>query len=912
MSWTIRSARAVTLAAGLFSTLPLLAQNLPDRLGAGTPPPGTVATVDEAHATVINPAGLAFMEGPQLVVAHSGLDYLGPTGASDGAYGGVRFFRRISFAAGLEWIRPPMSFYGAPTFSAPQAPFQPLLGASVLRLSGATAFRISDEISVGMAYRHIFGTSRRLYDLGTVDLGVQVRPLRYVAAGLTLEQANSPFAGNDRMLRSIRAGLAIRPLWERITLSTEARIDEQLRLDTNWLARAEILPGISLLANAFWLDMLQGTGQAAYNTAKDNRLSDLPFIGGQLRGVGVPSLQRIGFGVGLQLDLEHLGAGMLGTWTPGAGFLQPYGGVPNPLTGGMGTLGGVSVWGRASVERYQSIFRSGRRAIAVRVEDDLQGVGPENPAEQLIALLSADEGPGETIAVLDRAVQDARVKVVLLRIRAIKAGWGRIVEVRQRVEALRRAKKRVVAFMESAGDEEYHIASACDRIYLAPAGVLGIDGFAVTIQFFGAALDRIGVHVEAVAAGKYKSAPEQLMRTEPTPENLEVQRSILDGLYDVHVNAISRNRGIPADRVRQLLDRGAFSAKEALEERLIDGIAYEDELPERVGKDLGGGEIDFDDEYGNEELRQWRWAGPVAIGVVMVRGEIRQGRSGPGLNPLGGGSGAGADDVVSALRAAEEDDNIKAVVLRVDSPGGDSLASDLIWAAVKSLRKKKPVIASFGDLAASGGYYVSCGADLIIAEPTTLTGSIGVFALRFELKDLMDRFGVTTYEETRGKVAGGGLHRPMSDEERALMERFVGVTYEQFLERVREGRKFSDEKVREIAQGRVWTGVQAKEIGLVDELGGLPEAIELAKARVGLKGDRTVEIQIVTGEDNPVTRWGSALNTSISMLSGEHRRQQQVRNATRLLLGDPEIVDKALLAQESRSLAMMPYTVRVR
>ncbi|MBI5493582.1 MAG: signal peptide peptidase SppA [Deltaproteobacteria bacterium] len=878
-----------------------------------TPPPSTVATADEAHALVVNPGGLGFMEGPQAVFAHSGADLLGPMGAADSVYGGLRLVGRLTLAAGADWIRPPMKLWDIPTVDARGAAPSPLLGASALRLNVGAAFRFADELSVGFAYRHTLGTSRATYNLGTLDAGVSVRPLRYLIFGAALEQGSSPFVGNDRILRSVRFGAAVRPYFERVTFSWEARLDEKLRVDTHALARVEVVPGVSLFLDAFHLDLLQGAGQSGWKLYKDQRLFAGRDVLDQLRFVSGRSLESVGVGVGFQVDTEHVGAGLLGAWMPGAGFLRPYGGVPDPRTGGFGTLGGGSAYVRLSAERYPSLLKLGSRAIMVDVEGDLGPQEPDNPLEGLVDQLLSADGPPETLALLDQAARDRRVRVVALRIRNVKAGWGRIVELRERVEALRKAGKRVVAYMEAGGDEEYHIASAADRIYLSPAGQLSLDGFAVVMQFVGATLDRVGVHVQAIAAGKYKSAPEQLTRTGPSPENQEVQRAILDGLYDVHTRVIARNRSLTVDKVKEILDRGILSPAEAAEEHLVDGVIYEDELEDVAGKQLGMGSLEFHKGYGRGELRQWKWAAAPAIAVVPLKGDIKQGRSGngPGI-PIIGGGGAGSDDLMEALEAAGEDDDIKAVVLRVDSPGGDSMASDLIWNAVAKLRKKKPVIASFGDLAASGGYYAACGTDLIVAEPTTLTGSIGVFALSFEAQDLLDRVGVTSWEETRGKLAGGGFHRPLSDDEKATIERYVGLTYKQFLERVHAGRRMPVERVHELAQGRVWTGAQAKEVGLVDELGGLVDAIELAKSRVGLGGDDTVEVRIVTGKEDTVSRWGKAISVSMDLFTGERARREQIREAVALLLHDPDAVDRLMLARKSRSLALMPYTVTVR
>lgn len=883
------------------------AQNLTDRSGVMTPPPGTAATVDESHALVINPAGLGFMEGPQLMVAHSGADFFGPTGASTSAWGGARFLQRIAIGAGADWIRPARGLLsGVPTLSSNGPSAFPLLGKNAIRLNAGGAFRFTDELSVGLAYRHMLGTSRDTYNVGSFDVGTTFRPMRLLSFGAVLEQGNSPFVGQHRILRSVRLSVAVRPVWERITLSSELRIDEYLRVDGQLLGRLEVLPGVSLYANAFHNDAFAGSGQTAYDWV-DQRQTNTNEMWTDLRDVTWSSFKRVGVGAGFQFDLEHFGGGMLATYSPGSGFLEPQGSVPDPRDGGFGTLGGLSVYARASLDSYPSVIRMGNRHILINVSGDLGAPGAGNPVEMVADMALGVEGPGEVVAQLDTAARDPRVKVVMLRIGGLSVGWGRIVEVRQRVEALRKAGKRVVAYMDSGGDEEYHIAAAADRIYLAPGGALGLDGFSVSIQFVGAALDRLGIHVQAAAAGKYKSAPEQLMNTEPSEANKEVQRAILDGLYDVHTQTLARLRGMSVERVREILDKGGVSAQEALELKLVDGLGYADDVDELASRDLGTGKIHWNEHYGNDLLRRWRWAGGAAIAVVPLKGEIRMGRSGVGTQ----GASAGAQDVVDALKSAEEDDNIKAVVLRVESPGGDSLASDLIWNAVAQVRKKKPVIASFGDLAASGGYYAACGADLIVAEPTTLTGSIGVFALSVEAKDLLDRFGVTVWEENRGKLAGSGWWRPWSDEERAAIQRQVGITYDIFLKRVKDGRKLSQAKVEEVAQGRVWTGTQAKDVGLVDEVGGLVEAIELAKYRVGLKGDSTVEVQIVSGEDS-ISRWGSALNVTADMFTGEKSRREQIRRATALLLGDPDAFERAELLTSGRSLALMPYTIRVK
>jgi protease-4 len=433
------------------------------------------------------------------------------------------------------------------------------------------------------------------------------------------------------------------------------------------------------------------------------------------------------------------------------------------------------------------------------------------------------------------------VKAVVLRSGGLPLGTGRSEELRSGIEELRAAGKKVAFYLEAAGDLDYSVATAADRVYAAPQAVLAVNGFSATALFAGAGLDKLGVKAEFVRAGAYKNAPDVFTRRDMSGEQREVVNAILDDVFGRYLRRVTQARHLEEEKFRRLLDRGLQTPQEAQAQGLIDGLVYPDQLEEEVGK-LVGGRVGLE-QVGTQppSVRSLRWAPPPTVAVVRVEGDIARGEG--GRDPLGVVEVAGSEAIARRIHRLADDPAVKAIVVRVDSPGGDGSASDLIWRELIRARKEKgkPVVASMGDVAASGGYYVAVAADEIFAEPSTVTGSIGVFVGKFDLEELYRDLGIKLVTNKRGKSADlFSTARALSDEEKKTLQAWVDSFYDQFVDRVAEGRHLPRDRVDELGRGRVWTGRQAQERGLVDKMGGLRDAITSAKARAGIGVDEPV------------------------------------------------------------------------
>src|SRR2546425_999784 len=363
-------------------------------------------------------------------------------------------------------------------------------------------------------------------------------------------------------------------------------------------------------------------------------------------------------------------------------------------------------------------------------------------AQALVLGATARDPLAETLAALRRMARNPSTKAVVLRTGGMPLGLARAEELRAGIEDLRASGKKVLFYLESGGDLEYSVALSADRIYAAPQAVLLVNGFAATALFAAAGLDKLGVKAEFFRVGAYKNAPDLFTRTGMSGEQREVESSLLDDLYGRYVKRISDARHLDESKVKSLLDEGILKPGEAVQAGLIDGLVYPDQLEEEAGKVLGAKVILG--KVGTEEpaLREVRWGGRARIAVVRVEGNIVRGEG--GRDPFAVVRLAGSDGIVSRIRRAADDPAVSAIVVRIDSPGGDGTASDLIWRELVRARKekKKPVIASMGDVAASGGYYVAAGADTIFAEPATITGSIGAFIGHFDASVLLGKLGL--------------------------------------------------------------------------------------------------------------------------------------------------------------------------
>jgi protease-4 len=490
---------------------------------------------------------------------------------------------------------------------------------------------------------------------------------------------------------------------------------------------------------------------------------------------------------------------------------------------------------------------------------ELKGQLREAPDAFGLGAIFGEKAPMNMFDLLEKLRQarnDSNVKAVIFDIENAQLGVGQIQELRSQFEALRAADKDVLVFCEVLTNRTLFLGSAASRLVLMPTGEVIFNGIYTEGLYFKNLLDKIGVQADILHCGSYKSAGEPFYRTEPSKEAQEQTNRLLDSVFEQIVQQIADSRKLTPEKVRELVDKGWFSAQEALEAKLIDKVQYREDfiagIHKRYGEDAsvvrnygkkGGPEINFDNPFAifqifSEAMKGKEKSSKPAIAVVYVEGMITSGEAEPSM--FGGSSNAGSTTIRKAIADAAKDDSVKALVLRVDSPGGSAFASDIICEATKRFRDSgRPVVVSMGDVAGSGGYYVSTLGNTIFADPGTITGSIGVVGGKIVTKGLGDWVGITSAEYKRGKFSDiMNSNRPFTDEERAVMSGFMDRVYGEFKDRVKEGR---GDKIKgdleNLAGGRVYTGKEAIELGLIDRLGGFADAVKFTAEEADL-GDK--------------------------------------------------------------------------
>jgi protease-4 len=444
----------------------------------------------------------------------------------------------------------------------------------------------------------------------------------------------------------------------------------------------------------------------------------------------------------------------------------------------------------------------------------------------------------EVIATLERVKTDARVKAVVITMASGGAMWGQLQELRAAILDLRKAGKPVTAYLESGGAPEYYLASAADRILLMPGGSLDLSGVATYELFFRGVLDKFGIVPDLLHIGDYKTYANTFTEKSMTPAHREMNVSLNRDVYNELVRAIAEGRKRTEAEIRSALDGGPYLGAGALEAGLVDALAYEDQIDDTAPV-LGTHRLSADD-YGVHGADAPFRAPKIAL--LYAVGEIASGKS--AMDPMGGVV-LGSDTFVEWIRSARADASVRAIVIRIDSPGGSAIASEVIWRELMLTRDVKPVIVSMGDVAASGGYYIAVPAHAIVAQPGTLTGSIGVVTGKFVVAGALEKLGIGTGVVTNGAMADmNSPFREFTPAERAKIETQMQATYEDFVAKVAQGRQSTPQKIDAIAQGRVWTGRQARELGLVDALGGLDDAIALAKSRAKIDAGARVSLVV--------------------------------------------------------------------
>lgn len=464
----------------------------------------------------------------------------------------------------------------------------------------------------------------------------------------------------------------------------------------------------------------------------------------------------------------------------------------------------------------------------------------------------------QTVAMLHRAARDPRVAGMVAILGDDAPGMASVQELRDAVAAFRAAGKFAIAYTESfnegaAGLQNYYLSTAFEKIWVQPSGDFGVVGLAAQVPFLKGALDRIGVRVEGGQRMEYKTAPNSLTQPGMTPAHRENLQQLLDGMFELVAADIAKARGVSAGDVRAVIDRAPLSAAEALEARLIDKTLYRDEA--RVEALVQAG--DHADYFGLAAyagLPRDSQASDETIALIVATGAIVSGDSDDG--PLQGDAVLAVDKIVDAIEAAAQDANVKALVVRIDSPGGSYVASDTLRRALERAKAGgKPLIVSVGDVAASGGYFAALPADVIVAQSASITGSIGVFSMKPVLGDLLDSLGIRVETLTVGtNAAMSSALTGFTPQQQALLDRQLDRIYGDFTAKVAAARKLDPARLDRAARGRVFTGAQAKAAGLIDEIGGLHEAILLAKTRASIDPKREVSVRRYPAERNPVEK----------------------------------------------------------
>ena len=448
-----------------------------------------------------------------------------------------------------------------------------------------------------------------------------------------------------------------------------------------------------------------------------------------------------------------------------------------------------------------------------------------------------DAGLDDILKNIKKAAADDNVKGIYLELGINMNSFATLEEIRNELIAFKKSKKFVIAYGELADQKSYYLCSVADKVYLNPAGELVLNGLSSNVMYLKNMFEKIGVNPELIRHGKFKSAGEPLIADKMSDANREQISSYLGSLYHTMVNGIATARKKQVSEVENIIDQLLIQHPEdAVKLGMADGLKYDDEIETEFKKLIGNDEnLKFItlEKYSNTPNINVSTSED-KIAIIYCDGEIVSGESGD--------DNMGSETIAKAIKKVRLDDKYKAIVLRINSPGGSAMASDVIWREVVLAKKAKPVIVSMGSVAASGGYYIAAPADVIVAEPNTITGSIGVFGLMINAKELLNnKLGINVETVKFGEYADlGSIDRPLTTAERAIIQRGVDRIYDDFITKVAEGRKLNKEQVDSIAQGRVWAAIDAKKIGLVDEFGGLDKAIAIAKTKAKITDYRII------------------------------------------------------------------------
>ncbi len=497
-----------------------------------------------------------------------------------------------------------------------------------------------------------------------------------------------------------------------------------------------------------------------------------------------------------------------------------------------------------SLKDEGSVTISDNSILEVSFENPIEERSSNNPFENLnFNGINPNRTPGlnDILKSVSKAKSDSRIKGILLNLTSIQSGMATTEEIRNAFLDYKKSGKFIYAYSESYTQGAYYLASVADKIYLYPEGDVDFRGLHADLMFFKGTLEKLEIQPEIIRHGKFKSAVEPFMYDKMSDENREQVSTFLNSIWNNILNGISASRNIPVEELQKIADNAeGRNAENALSLHLVDKLSYYDQVLSDLKKKTDQGEkekIKFVSlkKYVRAYVKGDDYSAK-KIAVVYASGDIVSGE--------GNEDQIGSDKIAAALRKARLDSSVKAIVFRINSPGGSALASDVIWRETVLAQKTKPLIVSMGDYAASGGYYIACAADTIVARPNTITGSIGVFGLLFNTQNMFkNKLGITFDSVKTGRYADiGSMNRPMKENEREIIQGEVEKVYDTFISHVAIGREMTKENVDNIGQGRVWSGVDAKRLGLVDVLGGINDAISIAAKKANLTTYRTIAL----------------------------------------------------------------------
>ncbi|HNS13204.1 MAG TPA: signal peptide peptidase SppA [Bacteroidia bacterium] len=483
--------------------------------------------------------------------------------------------------------------------------------------------------------------------------------------------------------------------------------------------------------------------------------------------------------------------------------------------------------------------------LEITLDKSIEERTSNNPLEEFnFASFSSDKNLGlnDILKNIEKAGEDDKISGIFLNLSGVTAGMATIEEIRKALIVFKRSEKFIYAYGEDLSQGAYYLASVADKIFLHPEGSIDFKGFRAELMFFKGALEKLEIEPQVIRHGKYKSAIEPFVNDKMSPENKEQVKTLVNSFWNTFLENVSASRNLEIGELQYAADEfTARDAAAAMEAGLIDSVAYYDEVEDALYQKSGetsGKKVKLVSlsRYNKVYVKGKREFSNQKIAVIYAYGDIVSGK--------GSNDQIGSDKMGETIRKARQDSSIKAIVLRVNSPGGSAIASDVIWREVVLTKKVKPVVVSMGDYAASGGYYISCAADSIVAQPNTLTGSIGVFGLLLNAKNMFNnKLGITFDTVKTGRYADiGTMSRALTAAERSLIQLQIEKIYETFITHVAEGRNVTKEFVDSIGQGRIWSGETALKLGLVDVLGGTNDAIEIAARMAKLEKYRIVQL----------------------------------------------------------------------